>query len=273
MKYFFSLCTLTAGLSLLLFFSSFDNSLPEGRRIAVKDFTFTGKPIIEMMTVLDGTYKMGSPEDEAGRNADEQQHNVTLKSFRISKYEITFEQYDAFCDATKRNKPDDNGWGRGKRPVVGVTWDDAKAFAKWMDCRLPTEAEWEYACRAGSTTAFSTGSCISRKQANFNGIEIYNNCAKGETSDMTKEAGSYASNKFMIYDMHGNVWEWCSDWYGPYEKFSQSDPKGPDFGEEKVYRGGSWSNVAVLCRSACRGHMSPKNSSNDVGFRIVTRKY
>ena len=273
MKYFFLINLITAGMSLIVVTSSFGNSIHTGKKLAVRENSFTVKPVIEMMTVLDGKYKMGSPEDEVGRISDEQQHDVTVKSFRISKYEITFEQYDAFCEATKREKPDDNGWGRGKRPVVNVTWEDANAFAKWMDCRLPTEAEWEYVCRAGSTTAFSTGACISTKQANFNGTVDYNGCPKGETSNMTKEVGQFAYNKFMIYDMHGNVWEWCSDWYGPYEKFSQSNPKGPDFGDEKVYRGGSWSNVAVLCRSACRGHMSPKNSSNDIGFRIVTRKY
>lgn len=273
MKVAFSIAILTAGTFLLIALSSHRISVAADIRMAEKKVTNTGKPIIEMMTVLDGTFTMGSPENEAGRISDELQHDVILKSFRISKYEITFEQYDAFCDATKRKKPDDNGWGRGKRPVVNVTWNDANAFAKWMDCRLPTEAEWEYACRAGSATAFSTGACISTKQANFNGTIGYNDCAKGETSTMTKEAGSFAPNKFMIYDMHGNVWEWCSDWYGPYEKFSQKNPKGPDFGDEKVYRGGSWSNVSSICRSACRGHMSPEMSSNDVGFRIVTRKY
>ncbi len=220
-----------------------------------------------------GTFMMGSPADETGRLDDELQHQVTLKSYKISKYEVTFDQYDAFCNATDREKPDDKGWGRGKRPVINVTWEDAVAFAKWMDCRLPTEAEWEYACRATTTTAFNSGDCLGAKQGNFNGGQEYGKCPKSVVSSKTMEVGSYAPNNRGIYDMHGNVWEWCSDWYGPYEKFSQKNPKGPEFGEYKVYRGGSWSTVAQICRSACRGNMSPKNAGDDVGFRIVTTDF
>jgi sulfatase modifying factor 1 len=216
---------------------------------------------IEFVDIPAGTFTMGSPSNEADRGSDEQQHQVTLFAFKMSKNEITFAQYDAFCDATGRSKPRDKGWGRGNRPVINVTWNDAKAFADWMGCRLPTEAEWEYACRAGTTTPFNTGDNLTTDQANY---DYFNLCK-------TQPVGSYPSNAWGLNDMHGNVWEWCSDWYSDYDVFSQTNPTGPSSGSIRVYRGGSWFNNRVRrCRSSFRPtFFSPSMSDDGGGFRLV----
>lgn len=229
------------------------------------------KPTIEWVNIPAGTFMMGNPASEKDRSNDETQHQVTLSAFRMSKYEVTFEQYDAFCAATGRSKPNDEGWGRGKRPVINVSWNDAKAFADWMGCRLPTEAEWEYAARAGTTTPFNTGNCLSTAQANYDGNYPYSGCSKGEYRQKTLPVGSFAANAWGLYDMHGNVWEWCSDWYAAYPTGAQTNPKGPSTGSYRVYRGGSWLNLAQSCRSASRGNYTP-DGRGEIGFRLVSPK-
>lgn len=221
---------------------------------------------IEWVSIPAGTFTMGSPGSEIDRRErsglytvqEGPQHSVSLSEFKMSKYEVTFDQYDAFCAATGRQKPDDNGWGRGNRPVINVDWIDATAFAEWMGCRLPTEAEWEYACRAGSTTPYHTGSSLNSSQANFD-----NNVRQ------TKPVGSYAPNAWGLYDMHGNVWEWCSDWYGDYSSGAQTNPKGPSSGWNRVLRGGSWGPYGGGCRSGHRNYGGPSHRNNNVGFRLV----
>jgi formylglycine-generating enzyme required for sulfatase activity len=226
------------------------------------------KPAIEFADIPGGTFIMGSPSSEIGREKDETQHEVTLSPFKMSKYCITYEQYDAFCEATGREKP----WGflRGNMPVSQVSWYDAKAFAEWMGCRLPTEAEWEYAARANTTTPFYTGDCLTSEQANFNGIEPYTNCEKSENRKKPLPVGSFSPNAFGLYDMHGNIWEWTNDWYGEYRVDDKLNPKGPDAGTNKVDRGGGFYDPAWRCRSAYRGGGTPPgNKGAGDSFRIV----
>jgi len=197
------------------------------------------KPAIEWASIPAGTFTMGSPTTEVDRFDIETQHQVTLSAFKMSKQEITVAQFKAFVDATGyvtdadkgtlfsgsyisiyENKAgvnwkcDVNGNPRPvteyKHPVIHVSWNDAKAFADWMGCRLPTEAEWEYACRARTKTPFNTWSNLATAEANYNGNYPYNNHPSGQYREKTMPVGSFAPNVWGLYDMHGNVWEWCS---------------------------------------------------------------
>lgn len=235
---------------------------------AIKTDTSEKNTLVEFVDIPAGTFMMGSPLSEQGRKEDETQHQVTLSAFRMSKYCITFAQFDVFCEATGRTKP--FGFVRGNYPVSQITWYDAQAFAEWMDCRLPTEAEWEYAARANTTTPFYTGSSLTSKQANFNGNEPYVNGEKSENRKKLLPVGTFAPNAFGLYDMHGNIWQWTNDWYGDYDVNDNVNPKGPDIGTKKVDRGGGFYDPAWRCRSSYRGGGTPPgNRGAGLSFRIV----
>jgi sulfatase modifying factor 1 len=230
------------------------------------------KPIIEFVDIPAGTFTMGSPSSEKERKDDEIQHEVTVSAFKMSKYTITREQYDLFYKVTGRKNEWYRPFGSDKHPATWVTWYDAVAFAEWMGCRLPTEAEYEYATRAGTTTPFYTGDCLTTDQANFNGNEPYSNCEKGINRNKPITVGSFAPNTFGLYDMHGNMVEWCSDWYGEYNINDKINPNGPETGKIKVFRGGGFWLPGWRCRSACRGGDPPINRGDGLSFRIVKSK-
>ena len=133
---------------------------------------------------------------------------------------------------------------------------------------LPTEAEWEYACRAGTTTPFHFGETISTDQANYDGDHIYGNGKKGVYRKKTTPVGSFPANAWGLHDMHGNVWQWCQDWYGDYPQKDVVDPQGPEKGQRRVLRGGSWDDIPQNCRSAFRGRYGPGHRLIDCGFRL-----
>jgi formylglycine-generating enzyme required for sulfatase activity len=228
------------------------------------------KPNIEFVDIPGGIFMMGSALTEKGRKEDEIQHKVTLSTFKMSIYPITVEQYNIFCDATGRNKPHYGRNGHAKMPVTQVSWHDANAFAEWMGCSLPTEAEFEYAARANTTTPYYTGDCITTDQANFNGKKPYTNCNKGEFKKELLPVGSFPPNAFGLYGMHGNIWQWTNDWYGEYDVNAKINPKGPETGTKKVDRGGGFYDPAWRCRSACRGGGTPPvNRGAGLSFRLV----
>ena len=232
----------------------------------------------EFVSIPAGKFIMGSPQSEPERNANESpQHEVTLSSFYMSKYEVTQAQWKAVMGAD--NNPSD--FVGDNLPVETVTYAKVLEFinklneATQKEYRLPTEAEWEYACRAGTATPFYTGDNITTEQANYKGTMPYNGNNKGKYRGKTTEVGTFAPNAWGLYDMHGNVWEWCSDWYDRnyYDISAEvTDPKGPDDGTERIIRGGSWKTTPQLLRSANRSSDKPVRKDYDCGFRIVLPK-
>ena len=250
---------------------------------------------VKLRTITGGAFTMGSPKDEPDRKSAETQHSVTLSDFRLSEKAITNEQYCIFLNAMgisgngkyksglrSQKLIEPHAWGvqykkgkwlpasgKAKFPVVNVNWFGAKAYCYWAGGRLPTEAEWEYACRAGANTPFNTGNNLTTSQANYDGRSPYNKNPKGKYVRSTQSAGSYTSNNWGLYDMHGNVWEWCSDWYGDYETGTVTNPTGPTSGWTRVLRGGSWQSPAKNCRSACRSNYGSNRIENHCGFRLA----
>ena len=223
----------------------------------------------EMVVIPAGAFTMGSPASEVGRNYDEgPQHTVMLRSFAMGVTEVTFDEWDACVRAGGCNgyRPDDEGWGRGALPVINVNWEDAQAYVSWLSestgaaYRLPSESEWEYAARAGTTTPFHTGSTISTDQANY-----------GDGNRGPKFVGTFAPNAFGLYDMHGNVWEWVEDcWHGDYGGAPSDGTAWTRGGNwcHRVLRGGSWRSSPQILRSADRLSYSARNRIDLAGFRV-----
>jgi formylglycine-generating enzyme required for sulfatase activity len=224
----------------------------------------------QMVALPAGEFLMGSPRTEDGEPDERPQRRVTIaRPFAIGCFPLTFAEYDQFCSETHRTAPDDKNWGRGRKPVINVSWEDAGAYLAWLsaktgrDYRLPSEAEWEYACRAGTTFRYSFGERITPKDANYS-RKI------GRTSDV----GTYPPNPWGLYDVHGNVFEWVEDvWHDNYQ-YAPNDGspyRGRRVRESSmcVVRGGSWGNNHWSCRSAFRGRLVARRRYAYVGFRAA----
>ncbi len=272
---------------------------------------------LELVRIPAGKFIMGSPAEEEHRYLDEVQHEVEISQpFYMSAHEITVGQFRQFVEETRytteAEKDGEGGWGFNKatgrlegrnpkynwtnvgwaqgenHPVVNVTWSDAQAFCTWLSnkegrtFRLPTEAEWEYACRAQSALPFASGSepATLHRHANIADLSLkrplgeeYPTWDYADFDDgfaFTAPVGSFKPNAFGLYDMHGNVWEWCEDWHGEYNVKPNRDPRGPEIGTERMVRGGSFCNGARYARAAHRTWNNPSHRGNDLGFRVVT---
>ena len=231
---------------------------------------------LDMIWVEPGTFDMGSPTTEAGRYSEEVQHQVTLtKGFYLGKYEVTQAQYEAIMTGNVDGLSATPSYNSNKPncPVEQVSWNDIQVFLTRLNAQqsgnipagwayvLPTEAQWEYACRAGTTTAYSWGDSIKSSDANYN----FN-------FGQTRDVGKYQANAWGFFDMHGNVWEWTADWYGSYSTASVIDPGGSASGSHRVLRGGSWYFDGTTLRSAKRSNTPPSIRLYDVGFRVGFQK-
>jgi formylglycine-generating enzyme len=235
-----------------------------------------------------GKFQMGSPPGEPARSKDEGLVDVTLsRGFWLGKYEVTQAQWRNVMETTVREQKRKGGYGEitgedPDHPVYFVNHDEATEFCrKWTESeraagrlpggweyRLPTEAQWEYACRAGTTTATAFGSSLGSNQANFDGNDPFNGAGKGPYHKSTVPVGSYRANVWGLHDMHGNVWEWCRDFYAE-ALAGGRDPQGPSTATTRVIRGGGWCGTGWYCRSADRFRVAPGHRSSDLGFRVA----
>ncbi len=230
-------------------------------------------PEMSFAWIPPGEFMMGSPKDEPERDNDEKLHKVILtRGFYMQTTPVTQGQWKAVMG----NNPSRFKDCGDDCPVERVSWDDARRFIKKLsrmtgeEYRLPTEAQWEYACRAGTTTPFNTGKCLcADTQANYDGNYPLKGCPKGKYRRRTTPVKKFPANAWGLYDMHGNVWEWCQDWYEDYPDGTVKDPVGPKNGRGRVGRGGGWDGGAGFLRSAARGRYSPGGRDGVLGFRLL----
>jgi formylglycine-generating enzyme required for sulfatase activity len=249
---------------------------------------------LEMVLIPGGDFLMGSPEDELERQESESpQHLVNIKPFCMGKYPVTQAQWQAVAaleQVSRELDPEPSNFKGKKLPVEQVSWYDAVEFCDRLTAhtkrqyRLPSEAEWEYGCRAGTTTPFHFGETITTDLANYRGTDnekykrsgSYGLGPKGIYREKTTVVGTFdVANAFGLYDMHGNVWEWCADhWHENYEGATTDgsawiDPANDNDNRSRLLRGGSWNNNPDNCRSASRNNNNPDNRNNNIGFRVV----
>jgi formylglycine-generating enzyme required for sulfatase activity len=252
-----------------------------GLSTAAPPTEFTNSIGMKLVLIPHGEFLMGSPKEEEGRADDETQHKVEItRPFYLGVYEVTQEQYEkvmgtnpSYFSATGQDKDAVRGLDIRRLPVERVSWDDAQAFCRKLTerdeekragrvYRLPTEAEWEYAARAGTPESmpYHVGKNLALNRANF-----------GPNLRRTQPVGSYAPNAFALFDMHGNVWEWCQDWYDPdyYKHSPQQDPPGPASGTTRIVRSGSWVLGPERCRAAFRGRYQPGDRHVNSGLRVA----
>jgi formylglycine-generating enzyme required for sulfatase activity len=249
---------------------------------------------MKLVVIPAGKFLMGSPASEVGRYDDEEQHEVRItREFLLGAHEVTQAEYEkvmgknpSWFSPLGKGKDRLKGVDPGRLPVEQVSWRDAALFCKKLSAlpaekkagrvyRLPTEAEWEFACRTGNTAAepgpFHVGATLSSLQANFNGNYPYGKAAKGPYRGAPTTVGSFPASRLGLFDMHGNVWEWQSDWYDAdyYRHSPASDPPGPARGDFKVLRGGSWFHAGHVCRTAKRFWAGPDTRTKYAGFRVA----
>ncbi|MFZ4603762.1 MAG: formylglycine-generating enzyme family protein, partial [Caulobacterales bacterium] len=227
----------------------------------------------EMVVIPARSFVMGSPSSEPNRESNESpQRTVSIKAFAAGRFEVTFDEWDAcVAEGGCETKPADQGWGRGKRPVINVSWSDAKAFAGWLSrktgqrYRLLTEAEWEYAARGGTTSAYWWGASVGSGNANCNG------CGSQWDNAKTGPVGSFDANPFGLHDTSGNVWEWVEDCYAETYSGASTEGSANTTGAcaVRVLRGGSWLSVPRGLRSAIRYWDAPAGRYNFLGFRLA----
>jgi formylglycine-generating enzyme required for sulfatase activity len=246
---------------------------------------------MKLVLVPPGKFVMGSPATEAEREAGEDQHEVAItRPFYLGAHTVTQGQFAKVMGKNPSFFQPRNGGGPD-HPAEQVRWREAREFCTKLSAlpeekragrtyRLPSEAEWEYACRAGTTTPFNVGDTLSSKQANFNGNFPYGGAEKGPFLRRTAKVGSYPPNAWGLYDMHGNVYEWCNDWYDPdyYKKSPKENPKGPEKGVVPtgfrsdffvVVRGGCWLDEGRACRSGRRFRLQQSEPYRWTGFRVA----
>ncbi len=233
-------------------------------------------PLLTLLPV--GRFLMGAAESAPG-DSEGPYHEVQIGApFAIGVYPVTFDDYDRFCRTIGQARPDDCGWGRGKRPVINVSWRDAQRYCEWLGAQtarvygLPSEAQWEYACRAGTDTPFRCGAQLGAHQANFAGSGLQVGNAARESARKTSLVDAFPPNAFGVHDMHGNVWEWCQDeWHDSYAgaPADGSPWQSSSTGGARVLRGGSWHEFAVFARSCARHRNAADYRSADVGIRVM----
>ncbi|NMG59708.1 formylglycine-generating enzyme family protein [Geitlerinema sp. P-1104] len=267
------------------------NTTPERRIVIHREKRYTtyfSEPLsdevgLDMVQIPGGTFLMGSPHEELKNHPNEQpRHSVSVPSFFMGRYPITQAQWRvvaAYPEVERELKPDPSRFKGENRPVERVSWEDAVEFCQRLSVntsrsyRLPSEAEWEYACRAGTQTPFHFGETLTDELANYDATKVYGRGVIGEHRGETTEVGQFSPNNFGLHDMHGNVWEWCQDdWHGNYEGAPEDGSAWLDENStenKKVLRGGSWFHYPRNCRCAIRYYFTRVNFYNLGGFRVV----